>query len=64
MPRKISDSTIDEIISHGKSMLGKSGKIIVRKSGTEPILRVAIQHKTPELIDKVLKNIVEKYALD
>jgi phosphoglucosamine mutase len=40
--------------------VGKEGRILVRKSGTEPLLRVMVEHKNEEVLDDILQQITLK----
>jgi len=46
-------------IAAAEKRLGKSGRILVRKSGTEPLIRVMAEGDDSELVRKVVDQIVE-----
>ncbi len=46
-------------IAAAEQELGKSGRILVRKSGTEPLIRVMAEGDDSELVRKVVDQIVE-----
>ena len=37
-----------------------NGRILVRASGTENLIRVMVEAKTDEIVDKILNEVVEK----
>jgi phosphoglucosamine mutase len=45
-------------IDDGKSKLGKSGRLVIRPSGTEPVIRVMAEGDDEKLIKKVVSEIV------
>lgn len=47
-----------EIIEEGKKLLSDDGRIVLRYSGTEPLLRVMVEAKSKELMEEVLTRIV------
>ncbi|MFV0555775.1 MAG: phosphoglucosamine mutase [Lactovum sp.] len=53
------NSAITEMISQKESLLEGNGRILVRPSGTEPLLRVMAEAATQELVDDVVDSIVE-----
>ena len=62
------DADVKAAVEAVKKSLGEDGRIIVRESGTEPVVRVMVEAKTDELCnlyaDKVVKVIEEKgYAI-
>lgn len=54
-------SSNQDIINYVKSMKGKisdSGKLVVRESGTEPKIRIMVEHKDEALAEKITEDIV------
>ncbi len=56
------DGEIESIISENQKKLGSSGRILVRESGTEPLIRVMIEGKQFKLINDMAVAISEKIA--
>lgn len=50
---------IKKIIAEKEAALGENGRILVRPSGTEPLLRVMAEAPTHEQVDDVVDSIVE-----
>jgi phosphoglucosamine mutase len=46
-------------IAAGEKRLGKSGRILVRKSGTEPLIRVMAEGDDSALVQSVVDQIIE-----
>ncbi len=44
------------------SKIANSGEILVRKSGTEPVIRIMIQHSNSKMIAPILKEIENKIS--
>jgi phosphoglucosamine mutase len=53
----LDDSLINKLIEEKKDKLGKKGRIIIRKSGTEPIVRVMIESEDSDLNSDILEEI-------
>jgi phosphoglucosamine mutase len=55
------DNAVQEIISLAEKELGNDGRILVRESGTEPLIRVMVEAKTEvicrEQADRIIKVI-------
>ena len=45
-------------IDGGKSQLGKTGRLVIRPSGTEPVIRVMAEGDDVKLVDTVVSDIV------
>ena len=54
------DALVNELIAKLEKELGKDGRILVRESGTEPVIRVMAEAKTDELCKKTVNEIIEK----
>lgn len=46
-------------ITEGETQLGDGGRLLIRPSGTEPVIRVMAEGDDPALVDSVVGNIVE-----
>ena len=49
---------IQNTIEAAKAELGNNGRILVRASGTEPLIRVMGEASSPELLERVINDIV------
>ena len=49
---------VKKTVSAVQNMLGKKGRLIVRKSGTEPVIRVMVEHPDCSLVEEVLDQII------
>jgi phosphoglucosamine mutase len=49
---------VQRAISAGKSKLGKSGRLVIRPSGTEPVIRVMAEGDDERLVKTVVSDIV------
>ncbi|NLK99204.1 MAG: phosphoglucosamine mutase [Clostridiales bacterium] len=54
------DTVITEYVAELSKKLGKDGRILVRESGTEPVIRVMAEAKTDELCRDMVERIVAK----
>jgi phosphoglucosamine mutase len=54
------DNEIENIISVSQKTLGTSGRIIVRESGTEPLIRVMIEGRHFDVINDLAVRIADK----
>ena len=55
----LSAAAVTRAIADGEARLGKSGRILVRKSGTEPLIRVMAEGDDSELVRTVVDQIIE-----
>ncbi|MEE2931934.1 MAG: phosphoglucosamine mutase [Pseudomonadota bacterium] len=53
----LNDELVQKAIRDGETQLGRSGRLVIRSSGTEPVVRVMAQGDNEELICKVVNNV-------
>ncbi len=49
---------VQEAIAEAEKTLGRDGRLLIRKSGTEPLIRVMAEAVDPALLDRVLNTVV------
>ena len=55
----LDDDRVKAAIRDGEASLGDSGRLVIRKSGTEPVVRVMVEGEDAALIGQVVDGIVE-----
>ena len=50
---------VKDSIKAGEDAFGSAGRLLIRKSGTEPLLRVMWECEDPKLLKSIVENIVE-----
>ena len=55
----LNDERVVNVIEEIKNILGSNGKVLVRASGTEPLIRVTISCELQSDVDKYVKLIVD-----
>jgi phosphoglucosamine mutase len=53
----LKDKDVQEAIREGESRLGASGRLVIRKSGTEPLIRVMAEGDDEKLVTSVVNDI-------
>ena len=53
------NSTIMDCINKHETTLGDTGRVLVRESGTEPLIRVMLEGKNQEQITQMANDIAE-----
>ena len=56
----LKDKDVAACIDDIRKVLGKNGRVLVRASGTEPLIRVMIEAETKETCDRFAERIVAK----
>jgi phosphoglucosamine mutase len=56
----LENDSVKEAIKDGEQRLGEQGRILIRKSGTEPLIRVMAESDDRTLVDAVVSQIVEE----
>lgn len=59
----LESSSLDKLIADAKAKLGNSGRLLVRPSGTEPLIRVMGEGDDPERVEQIVDEICESIAL-
>ncbi len=57
--RPIMDNKITAIVEEFEQMIGHNGRLLVRRSGTEPVIRVMAEGEDREIVSKVVDNVAE-----
>lgn len=58
------NKTVQSAVSDAESRLGKNGRILLRPSGTEPVLRVMVEGEDLEVVDKLAQELSELVATE
>lgn len=62
-PKKLlSDARITNAVREAKRELGNGGRVVVRPSGTEPLVRVMIESEHPEKVDHLAQQVADAVA--
>lgn len=54
----LEEESVQKAISQGEDRLNGSGRVLIRKSGTEPLIRVMAEGRDPALVETVVDDIV------
>jgi phosphoglucosamine mutase len=54
----LEESAVRRVIADGKKRLGATGRLLIRKSGTEPLVRVMAEGEDEVLVGHVVDDIV------
>ena len=57
--KPLDDARVKKAIDAGKAKLGQSGRLVIRPSGTEPVIRVMAEGDDERLVSNVVGDIVE-----
>jgi phosphoglucosamine mutase len=55
----LEDARVRSAIDEGEAALGEQGRLLIRKSGTEPVIRVMAEGEDEQLVGRVVEEIVE-----
>lgn len=55
----LDDASVQKAIDHGAERLGQDGRLLIRKSGTEPLIRVMGESLDPDLLEVVVNDIAQ-----
>ncbi len=65
MPRKIDIAAspgVQEAVSHAERRLGDKGRIVLRASGTEPVIRVMVEGSDEKLVRELARSLAASVA--
>ncbi|WP_265517689.1 phosphoglucosamine mutase [Nitratireductor luteus] len=57
--KPLESEPVKAAISAGQSKLGDSGRLVIRPSGTEPLIRVMAEGDNPDLVEQVVDDIID-----
>jgi phosphoglucosamine mutase len=60
--RPLEDESVGRAIAAGREKLGERGRLVVRPSGTEPVIRVMGEGENPELVEKIVDDVCDALA--
>ena len=55
----LEEEEVKKLIKHGQSRLGEQGRILIRKSGTEPLIRVMVEGQCQEVVAEIVASLGE-----
>ncbi|MBQ6875617.1 MAG: phosphoglucosamine mutase [Lachnospiraceae bacterium] len=58
-PEARADKDVQAVIRKVEESLGDDGRILVRESGTEPVIRVMVEARTDELCEKCVDEVIQ-----
>lgn len=58
-PEAQNDPDVQEAVAKVAEMLGDTGRILVRESGTEPVIRVMVEAETESLCEKYVDRVID-----
>jgi phosphoglucosamine mutase len=61
-PSPLDDKRIRQAIAAAKAELNGSGRLLIRESGTEPLLRVMAEAEDEELVSRVVDELCQTIA--
>ena len=56
--KALASSSVQEAIKTAEKRLGDKGRILVRASGTEPVIRVMVEAEEKSLCDELVSSVV------
>ena len=58
-PAANSDPDVIAAKEEVEKLLGENGRILIRESGTEPVIRVMVEAETQELCEKYVDQVID-----
>lgn len=60
--KPLEDATVKQAIADAESELAKSGRLVIRPSGTEPLIRVMAEGDDKEQVERIVNGLVDVIA--
>ena len=57
--RPLEEKQVVSAIEAAKQLLGESGRLVIRPSGTEPVIRVMAEGDDRDLVERAVDDVVE-----
>jgi phosphoglucosamine mutase len=57
--KPLQDASVIKAIEAGRETLGNSGRLVIRPSGTEPVIRVMAEGDNEDLVNRVVDDVVD-----
>jgi phosphoglucosamine mutase len=57
--KPLQDASVIKAIEAGRERLGNGGRLVIRPSGTEPVIRVMAEGDDRDLVDRVVDDVVD-----
>ena len=61
--RAMADPALAEAVSAAKSRLGDAGRVLLRPSGTEPVIRVMVETRQSDLAEQIAGELADAVRL-
>ena len=53
----LEEGSVKKTIAQSEKKLGSGGRLLIRKSGTEPLVRIMVEHSDKNLIEEIIQEI-------
>jgi phosphoglucosamine mutase len=60
----VANKAVQSAISDVESKLGKNGRVLLRPSGTEPVLRVMVEGEDMDTVSKLAQELSDAVAVE
>ena len=58
----LDDKKVKSVIAGAENELGSNGRLVIRKSGTEPLIRIMAEGDDPDMVERLVDQICEAVA--
>lgn len=55
----LEEEEVKKLIKQGQNRLGEEGRVLIRKSGTEPLIRVMVEGQCQEMVSEIVASLGE-----